>query len=221
MLAIAIIFTFLFRLVGVDGNSMVPTLNHKDWLITSTVVSDYKYKDIIIAVQPGVLNEPLVKRVIATEGQWVDVDYEEGVVRVGDTKDTMVALEENYIAEPATTRYNTDTNEYPIQVPKNCVFAMGDNRNNSTDSRSYLVGLLISATFSARRSAELCQVYRAWILTNSVFTRTDISGGWRIGVQPSFLEGEQNGRYNKTAGAMVSRSYGKNKETYKGAVKAG
>ena len=142
VLAIAIIFTFLFRLVGVDGNSMVPTLNHKDWLITSTVVSDYKYKDNIIAVQPGVLNEPLVKRVIATEGQWVEVDYEEGVVRVGDTKDTMVALEENYIAEPATTRYNTDTNEYPIQVPKNCVFAMGDNRNNSTDSRSYLVGFI-------------------------------------------------------------------------------
>ena len=142
VLAIAVIFTFLFRLVGVDGNSMVPTLNHKDWLITSTVTGDYKYKDNIIAVQPGVLNEPLVKRVIATEGQWVEVDYEEGVVRVGDTKDTMVALEENYIAEPATTRYYTDTNDYPIQVPANCVFAMGDNRNNSTDSRSYLVGFI-------------------------------------------------------------------------------
>ena len=142
VLTIAIIFTFLFRLVGVDGNSMVPTLNHKDWLIISTVVSDYEYKDIIIAVQPGVLNEPLVKRVIATEGQWVEVDYVEGVVRVGDTKDTMVALEENYIAEPATVRYDSDINNYPIQVPKNCVFAMGDNRNNSTDSRSELVGFI-------------------------------------------------------------------------------
>ncbi len=142
VVAIACIFTFMFRLVGVDGSSMVPTLSHKDWLLVSTIDGEYEYKDIIIAVQPGVLNEPLVKRVIATEGQWVEVDYNEGVVRVGDTKDTMTALEENYIAEPATTRYYTDRNEYPIQVPENCVFAMGDNRNNSTDSRSYLVGFI-------------------------------------------------------------------------------
>ncbi len=142
VLAITIIFTFLFRLVGVDGSSMVPTLSHKDWLVTATAVSDYEYKDIIIAVQPGTLNEPLVKRVIATEGQWIDVDYDAGVVRVGDTKETMVALEENYIAEPATERHYTDMNEYPIQVPENCVFAMGDNRNNSTDSRSSLVGFI-------------------------------------------------------------------------------
>ncbi len=142
LLAITIIFTFLFRLVGVDGSSMVPTLSHKDWLVTATAVSDYEYKDIIIAVQPGTLNEPLVKRVIATEGQWIDVDYAAGVVRVGDTKETMVALEENYIAESATERHYSDINEYPIQVPENCVFAMGDNRNNSTDSRSSLVGFI-------------------------------------------------------------------------------
>ena len=128
--------------MGVDGSSMVPTLSHRDWLITATAVSDYEYKDIIIAVQPGTLNEPLVKRVIATEGQWIDVDYEKGVVKVGDTKDTMVPVEENYIAEPATERPYTDMHQYPVQVPENCVFAMGDNRNNSTDSRSSLVGFI-------------------------------------------------------------------------------
>ena len=85
VLAIALIFTFLFRLVGVDGTSMVPTLSHNDWLITSTANKSFEYKDIVIVVQPGVLNEPLVKRVIATEGQWVDVDYENGKVTLRKT----------------------------------------------------------------------------------------------------------------------------------------
>ena len=114
---------------------MVPTLQDGDRLLvtTSLLSGDYEYGDIVI-IQKGSFagGEPIVKRVIATEGQTVDIDFDAGVVYVDGT-----ALEEPYTREPTWTQEGT---EFPLTVPEGCVFVMGDNRNDSDDSRDSALG---------------------------------------------------------------------------------
>lgn len=134
IIVIAFIFTFMFRTAGVVGWSMFPTLNNGDVLAVSAHYSDVKNGDIIIITQPNAFNEPIVKRIIATEGQTVDIDFDKGIVYVDD-----VALDEPYISE--LTRDREDF-AGKITVPEGHVFVMGDNRNDSTDSRSEMVGFI-------------------------------------------------------------------------------
>ena len=135
--AIMLVFLLLFRMVIVSGSSMYATLRDGDWLllISNVFYQDPEYGDIIVASKDSFNDgEAIVKRVIATEGQIVDIDFNAGIVYVDGT-----ALDEPYTYTP--TNY-PEGMKFPLVVTENCIFAMGDNRNDSKDSRHPDIGLI-------------------------------------------------------------------------------
>lgn len=133
--AVMVIFMLLFRIVVVSGPSMNSTLIDGDLLLllSNSLYRTPAYGDVVVAAKDTFDNgKPIVKRVIATEGQTVDIDFEQGVVFVDG-----VMLTENYVNTP-TNLY--EGQEFPQTVEPGCVFLMGDNRNNSKDSRSLEIG---------------------------------------------------------------------------------
>ncbi len=146
---IIMIFTYIIGVVVVDGISMSPTLEGNDKLIVRSIGYSPKSGDVVVidcdnahlisesgkVVETEGLDKMIVKRVIATGGQTVDIDFESGTVSVDGN-----VLEENYISEP-TTR-DEYAFEYPLTIPEGYVFALGDNRNLSKDSRHPEIGLV-------------------------------------------------------------------------------
>ena len=135
VLAAVVLFAFGARVVGVSGGSMRETLQNGDLLlvVNRLLCGDFEPGDVVIAAKATFENgEPIVKRVIATGGQTVDVDFEGGVVYVDGQP-----LEEPYIREATHLSEGT---EFPLTVPEGSVFLMGDNRNGSRDSRAPELG---------------------------------------------------------------------------------
>ncbi len=138
-----LLFTVAFRVTGVDGDSMNPTLEDGERLLVSNFFYTPKPGDVVIFTIKGLRFEgypdrdmALVKRVIATGGQTVTIDFERGEVSVDG-----VLLEEPYIAEPTTTQEDMDL-QTTFTVPEGKLFVMGDNRNRSTDSRDGRIGMV-------------------------------------------------------------------------------
>ena len=137
LVVILLVFLLLFRVVVVSGPSMKNTLLHGDYLL---LINNVFYKEpvqgdiVVVSKNAYHSGEPIIKRVIATEGQWVDIDFETGIVYVNGNP-----LEESYTKTPTNLYEGVN---FPLMVEDGCVFVMGDNRNESKDSRSPEIGLI-------------------------------------------------------------------------------
>lgn len=141
LVALILLFTFVGRIISVDGTSMLPTLHHGDLLLLRGIGYTPEQGDVVVLTKDFSyhVGDPIVKRVIAVGGQTVRIDYEESKVYVDG-----VALDEPYINESIMIRPGPGSalSIEELTVPEGSVFVLGDNRNDSSDSRHVELGAI-------------------------------------------------------------------------------
>lgn len=144
ILAVVLCFSFIFRIATIDGNSMMDTLLDGERVIINNMFYTPKVGDIVVisrnkqndVYDNNPQDKPIIKRIIATEGQTVNIDFDAGVVYVDG-----VMLDEPYTKEMQPyEKYAKYDIEFPVTVDEGCVFVLGDNRPVSLDSRSSQIG---------------------------------------------------------------------------------
>ena len=132
--AVTVVFTFFFKTSVVNGDSMKDTLHNGDTVIISSINKTVDYGDVVVISQPNVIKKVLIKRVIAVGGQTVTFDSEHKKVLVDGVELNEPYLPEKMVFSPSMTG--------SVTVPEGMLFVMGDNRNDSTDSRDPIIGFI-------------------------------------------------------------------------------
>ncbi len=132
MVLVALIITFVGRMMRVEGSSMVPTLQNGERIITTPLYKELKHNDIVVIRRKD--DKPLVKRIIGLPGDKININFDTHEVFVNDK-----VVDEPFINEPTTRQYDVT---FPATVPEGCYFVMGDNRNYSDDSRDSQIGMI-------------------------------------------------------------------------------
>lgn len=134
VLFVVVLFTFVFRIVIVDGHSMESTLHHGDLMIVSSIGYHREHGDIVV-LRSEYYDRPIVKRIIAVEGDTVDIDFQNAQVYLNGEP-----LDEPYLDD--FYYFEEEGVEFPQTVPEGCIFVLGDNRTGSTDSRNPNIGMV-------------------------------------------------------------------------------